>query len=252
MKLFIRSILRKVGLYSLAITVENKIITLFKKGDRVNFYSQFVKRGDLVFDVGANEGNRTDIYLSIGAKVVAVEPQEDCYTKLEKRFGNKIDLIKKGLGEKEETKTLYISDTNLISSFNAEHIEEMKKDRFKGVNWDKTADIHLTTLDNLIAKYGTPDFCKIDVEGFEFDVLKGLSSPLKSLSLEYIVPENKDVIVNCINHLNSLGKIECNHSYGESMELGMPNWMEGKAFEEYLKTKEFEATSYGDVYVRFI
>ena len=130
MKLLIRSFLRKIGLYSLAITIENKIITIFKKGDRIKFYSQFVKNGNLVFDVGANEGNRTDIYLSIGAKVVAVEPQKDCYTKLEQRFGNKIELIKKGLGEKEETKTLYISDTNLISSFNAEHIEEMKKDRF--------------------------------------------------------------------------------------------------------------------------
>lgn len=252
MKLFIRSILRKTGLYALAITVENKLITMFKKSDRIKFYGQFVKKGDLVFDVGANEGNRTDIYLSIGAKVVAVEPQKDCYTKLESRFGDKIELVKKGLGEKEETKTLYISDTNLISSFNAEHIEEMKKDRFKGVNWNKSSEIELTTLDHLIAKHGTPDFCKIDVEGFEYDVLKGLSSPLKSLSLEYIVPENLSVIVNCVKHLNSLGKIECNHSYGESMELGMSAWMAGPEFELYLKTKEFEDTSYGDVYVRFV
>lgn len=252
MRLFIRSILRKTGLYSLAITVENKLITVFKKGDRIKFYGQFVKSGDLVFDVGANEGNRTDIYLAIGAKVVAVEPQKDCYTKLESRFGDKITLVKKGLGEKEETKTLYISDTNLISSFNAEHIEEMKKDRFKGVNWDKSSEIEMTTLDNLIAKHGVPDFCKIDVEGFEFDVLKGLSVPLKALSLEYMVPENQSVIVNCINKLNSLGKIECNHSYGESMELSMSSWMEGNKFEQYLKTKEFEATSYGDVYVRFV
>lgn len=45
---------------------------------RLEFYSQFIHPGDLVFDVGANVGNRTKIFLRLGARVVAFEPQASC------------------------------------------------------------------------------------------------------------------------------------------------------------------------------
>ena len=97
MKKLIRNILRGLGLYSAALDVENKVITVFKKGERKEFYSEFIKEGDVVFDVGANKGNRTVIFLELGAKVVAVEPQKECYEHLTKRFGDTIELIKLGL-----------------------------------------------------------------------------------------------------------------------------------------------------------
>jgi len=252
MKKIIRSILRGIGLYAFAIDVENKIITLFKKGERKNFYGQFIKQGDLCFDVGANKGNRTIIFLELGAKVVAVEPQKECYEYLQNKFGSKIELVTKGLGEKESTQQLYVSDSSLISSFSKSHVDMMQEDRFKGANWDKTVDIEMTTLDNLINQFGVPNFCKIDVEGYEYDVLKGLSQPLKALSLEYIVPENTQVLVDCLTHLNKLGNIKCNFSYGESMQLNLPTWKNGKEMVDYIQTDAFTATSYGDVYIKFV
>src|SRR5206468_12695712 len=45
----------------------------------VEFYRNTLKGfrpGHLIFDVGANEGQKTDIFLRLGAKVVAVEPDE--------------------------------------------------------------------------------------------------------------------------------------------------------------------------------
>jgi len=252
MKKIIRSILRGIGLYAFAIDVENKIITLFKKGERKIFYGQFIKQGDLCFDVGANKGNRTIIFLELGAKVVAVEPQKECYLYLQEKFGDKIELVTKGLGEKESTEKLYVSDSSLISSFSKSHVDMMQEDRFKGANWDKTLEIEMTTLDNLIKQYGVPDFCKIDVEGYEYDVLKGLSQPLKALSLEYIVPENTQVLVDCLNHLNKLGNIECDFSYGESMKLNLPTWKNGKDMVDYVQSDAFTQTSYGDVYIKFV
>jgi hypothetical protein len=42
---------------------------------RLTFYRNFIRNGDLCFDIGANIGTRTEAFLELGAKVVAVEPQ---------------------------------------------------------------------------------------------------------------------------------------------------------------------------------
>jgi FkbM family methyltransferase len=252
MRKLIRNILRGLGLYSFTLDLENKLITLFKKSERKEFYSEFIKSGDLVFDVGANKGNRTVIFLELGAKVVAVEPQKECYEHLTKRFGDTIDLIKLGLGEKDSTATMYVSGSTLISSFSKNHVDLMQEDRFKGADWGDTIEIKMTTMDVLIEKYGTPAFCKIDVEGYEYDVLKGLSKPLRALSLEYIVPENTQVLVDCLAHLSNLGSIECNFSYGESMKYNLPKWKSGKEMIDFIQTQEFTNTSYGDIYIKFV
>ena len=74
----------------------------------------------------------------------------------------------------------------------------------------------------------------------------------EALSLEYIVPENTQVLVDCLTHLAKLGKIECNFSYGESMKYNLPQWKSGEDMIAYIQTKEFTDTSYGDVYIRFV
>ncbi|PCJ25161.1 MAG: methyltransferase [Flavobacteriales bacterium] len=252
MRKLIRSIIRGLGLYSFALDTENKLITIVKKSERKEFYSQFIKQNDIVFDVGANKGNRTVIFLELGAKVVAIEPQKECYEHLTKRFGDKINLVKLGLGEKESIETMYVSGSTLISSFSKDHVDMMQEDRFKGADWGDTIEIKMTTMDVLIDKYGTPAFCKIDVEGYEYDVLKGLSKPLNSLSLEYIVPENTQVLVDCLKHLSNLGSIECNFSYGESMKYNLPKWKSGQEMIDFVQTDEFIETSYGDVYIKFL
>ena len=126
MKKLVVSIFKAIGLYAFAINMENKIITLFSKKERTQFYKQFIQPGDLCFDVGANIGNRTVIFLDLGAKVVAIEPQKECYQKLTKRFGDKIDLVTKGLGEKESVEKLYVSELSAISSFSKEHVDVIR------------------------------------------------------------------------------------------------------------------------------
>lgn len=41
------------------------------------FYGQFVRPGDLCFDVGAHAGNRVRAWRALGARVLAIEPQAD-------------------------------------------------------------------------------------------------------------------------------------------------------------------------------
>ena len=52
-------------------------------GQLVRFHRALVQEGDLVFDIGANVGDMTALYLELGARVVSVEPQEECLKGLE-------------------------------------------------------------------------------------------------------------------------------------------------------------------------
>ncbi|MEI6554419.1 MAG: FkbM family methyltransferase [Paludibacter sp.] len=215
------------------------------------FYGSFLSKDDLCFDVGANHGNRITPLLNLGVKVVAVEPQESCYKYLEVKFGKKIQIVKKGLGEKECLKDFHISDVSTISSFSDEWIESVKENRFKNHNWNKTVKVEMTTLDKLIELYGTPSFIKIDVEGYELDVLNGLSEPIKMISFEYTVPEHTEKVLKCIDRIDKNGdNLECNYSVGESMDFELKSWISVKEMKEHIAKKDFIDTDFGDVYLR--
>jgi FkbM family methyltransferase len=218
---------------------------------KTKFYSQLIDQGDLVFDVGANIGNRLPSFLNLKAKVVAIEPQEDCMSYLRLKFGKKVILIQKGLGEKQEDKEMYISNSNTISSFSKEWIESVQESgRFSEVNWNKRNIIEMTTLDNLINELGIPKFIKIDVEGYELEVLKGLSKNVPMLSIEYTVPEQIDKTIQCIKYLASInGNIKCNYSVEEYMAFEMDKWVSATEMINIVNSSKFIMTGFGDIYI---
>ena len=237
--------------------IPNKMQVSIKKNEEIErakrqrFYSSFIKTGDLCFDVGANLGNRVAPLLDIGAKVVAIEPQEYCYTYLQYKFGKKIDLIKKGLSDCESIQDFHVSKYNVLSSFSTDWINSVKDGRFKGVHWDEVIKVKMTTLDNLIAEFGLPDFIKIDVEGYELNVLKGLSKPVKMISFEFTVPEQTDKAIACINQIEKINSdIECNFSIGESMEFALENWISAADIRNQVVSDNFTSIGFGDIYVR--
>jgi len=220
---------------------------------RQRFYNQFINSNDLVFDVGANVGNRTKPFLKIGARVVAIEPQKKCCKILEKKFHNNIELVQMGLGKTEEIKDFFVANNHTLSSFSAEWIESVKKTRFMDYSWAEPIKIQITTLDKLIDKYGLPKFIKIDVEGFELEVLKGLTYAIDIISFEYAVPEQTQKAKDCIDQIEKYNsKIECNFSICESMEFELKHWQSTIDFKSYMDTKEFNSTIFGDIYVRKI
>jgi FkbM family methyltransferase len=230
----------------------NKLKQEFEEyNKRKLFYNSFLKKDDLCFDVGANVGNRIIPLLEIGVKIVAVEPQKSCYKILKHKFGKKIEIVTKGLGESAGVKNFHISNASTISSFSDEWINSVKNNRFKEFNWNKVVKVEMTTLDKLIEKYGLPLFIKIDVEGYELDVLKGLTKPIKTISFEYTVPEQINKIIECITQIEKNDpNIECNYSIGESMVLALKVWQSVEKMKEHVVSKEFIDTGFGDVYVR--
>jgi len=97
----------------------------------LDFYSFFIKPGDMCFDIGANMGNRTKIFLKLGASVVAVEPQNKCIGFLEKFYGNNPDihLVKKAVGTKEGLVEMMISNEHTLSSLSKEWVKAVSGTR---------------------------------------------------------------------------------------------------------------------------
>lgn len=218
---------------------------------KMAFYREIIAPGDLCFDVGANMGNRIRPFLEIGAKVVAVEPQDQCVEVLRSEFGNKIQLVTKGLAAEEGVQELYVSDSHTISSFSKDWIDAVKQTRFSRHEWNETRKIQMTTLDKLIEEFGKPHFIKIDVEGFELEVLKGLSTPVHLISIEYTVPEQTAKAIACVEQImKNGGDPECNFSVGESMRFELDRWLPAAEMIRFMATEEFQKTDFGDIYIR--
>jgi FkbM family methyltransferase len=220
--------------------------------EMLTFYSRFVGKGDLCFDVGANLGNRTDIFVELGATVVAIEPQDTCVKQLRAKYydDDRVVILQTALADREGEAELMISTAHTISSLSKEWIDSVKRSgRFSAYRWDRTALVPVTTLDRLIEQHGEPSFCKIDVEGFEFQVLKGLSQPIRTISFEFI-PEFLDAAIKSIRHLTSLGGVQFNYSVGESMRLTLPKWTAPDEMCQVLIDLPDKAV-FGDVYAAF-
>ncbi len=213
-----------------------------------NFYAQFVQAGDLCFDVGANLGNRIEIFLALGAKVIAVEPQESCLRYLRLKYKNpaQVLLIPKGLDEKAGEREMLIADESAVSSMAQGWVNEKEAQGL--YRWERKITVQVTTLDTLIDTYGLPKFCKIDVEGFEYQVLKGLSRPVPALSFEY----HADVLspaLSCIEWLTHIAAYEFNYSAGETMVLALEQWVSPQEISGILSNLP-DNQSTGDVYAR--
>ena len=93
---------------------------------------------------------------------------------------------------------------------------------FEQVRWDTQVEVPVTTLDALIEVYGVPAFCKIDVEGMETDILRGLSTPIPLIAVEYL-PAAMDMAREGVELIEGLGGYEFNYSGGESHVMGSTN-----------------------------
>jgi FkbM family methyltransferase len=219
------------------------------------FYSKFIKPGNLCFDVGANVGAKTNIFLLIGARVVACEPQPYCIKVLEARFKKNpnFTLVPKGVGKEVETLPLYIHEENVgATSF----ISEWQKDTAK---IEGKINVDMTTMDTLISIYEKPDYCKIDVEGFEINVLNGLKTSINLLSFEYHLDRGKHEIQKTIECLEYLSKLSSDKLYvnvipgAGNIKFLRNQWFDMDEFINYFLCDLHNNVSfkYGDIFVSF-
>ena len=142
-------------------------------------YGQFVRPGDLAFDIGAHVGDRTRAFRALGARVVAVEPGTTAMRVLRLLHGRdaRIALVAKAVGAAEGESEFRVNSRNpSVSTLSPEFTASTAgAPGWEGQRWDRTARVSVTTLDALIAAHGRPDFVKIDrhfIESIHRDAVK--------------------------------------------------------------------------------
>jgi FkbM family methyltransferase len=161
-----------------------------------------------------------------------------------------ITLIEAAVGRGRWARLLHISQRNpTLSTLSTDWMQDIQRSRqFSGIEWETSVEVSVTTLDDLIHQVGPPRFCKIDVEGYELEVLDGLSCAVPALSFEYN-PAVPEIALGCISRLTALGEYEFNWTVREIPRFRSRTWLDPDSMGDKLRVLPREART-GDVYAR--
>ncbi len=187
------------------------------------FYSKFINKNDVCFDIGANKGRKSKLLLSLGAKVIAFEPQSSCSKFLNDIDNNNFNYLPIAVGPKDEIKSLNIANHIEVATFSNEFIDYFKND---SLEWNNVEEVEVKKLDTLIKEYGIPDFCKIDVEGYELDILSNLTYEVPLIEFEF----TGGFISNTIKIIDLLNKSNTyyNFNLNENPKFELKEWVSAK------------------------
>ena len=219
---------------------------------RAAFYRTLISPSDLVFDVGANIGTRSRSFRSIGARVVAFEPQPQCAETLATAFADDrgFTLVQAAISDVEGVAELHVSDSHPLSTLNTEWMDRTHRSGRFPQSWHRREPVTCTTLDKSIEAFGVPAFIKVDVEGHELNVIRGLSRPVAQLSLEFAA-ESIDHIGLCIDHLELLAPYEYRLSFGDSLQFAREGGADGAGIKAQLERARLsDPLTWGDLYAR--
>lgn len=191
-----------------------------KKYRNKYFYSKLINSNNLCFDIGANKGLKSKLFLSLGAKVIAFEPQSNCHKYLQKIKHKNFNYFSVAVGSKNEIKELNIGSHIEIATFSEEFINYFKN---ASITWNKTESVEIKKLDTLIEEYGIPDFCKIDVEGYELEILSELTNKIPLIEFEFTggFITNTITIINLLRSNNTL----FNYNLNEFPRFELKKWL---------------------------
>ena len=160
---------------------------------KLNRHKEWLKKSNIrtVIDVGANDGQFAFSLDSIlpGLKLCLFEPLPDAYSKLSKRIKRyeNFDLLNIALGNHKGEEILWANEFSPSSS--VLQMRNLHKKIFPKTKKVKPIKVKMEKLDNYSDKinFNPKTLLKIDVEGYELEVLRGGTNVLQNI--DYILTE---------------------------------------------------------------
>jgi len=201
------------------------------------FYATKLRFRELAFDIGANRGAHTAQMLNRGARVVAIEPQARLAAHLTESL--------------PAATVLPIAVSDEPGQAVLHHFREGEEFGSLDAGWgalegegaltrEGSERVVVKTLDELIDEFGEPALVKIDAEGFDHRVLRGLSRPIEHILFEVHAARPADTAA-ALDRLEELGRYEYRISPAETW-----GYREAKRPDEVLA----DVPDWGSVYAR--
>src|ERR1700686_1089179 len=151
-----------------------------------------IRPGDVVLDIGANQGFFTCYAAYKGAKVFAFEPVPELFERLvfnvkQNGFTDRVTTVQCAIGENDSRVAMLVStplgggQSSIMPEFSRNH----------GIPLKRTINVRCKTLSQVLAEYSISSVrrCKIDVEGAELEILRILKpheiAKFQSIAMEY-------------------------------------------------------------------
>lgn len=151
----------------------------------MGFLLHFLNKDDLFIDIGANIGGYSILAAGhVGANVIALEPIPATFLSLQKNIQvnslqNKVTALEAGVGA-EEGILRFTSNLDTVN-----HVAS----QVKGEIISDTIEVKMVTIDVVLRDKKKPSLIKIDVEGFETEVLNGMQNTLENQELKAVIIE---------------------------------------------------------------
>ena len=160
--------------------------------DEINYIRRNLKPGDVAMDIGAHKGTYTYwMYKSVknAGKIVCIEPQPILFEYLKKIFGifrfTNVILMDCAVSDKDTKGVITVpeksGDTSQEARLDGQNLIKNKKE-YHQIN------VEIRSLDSIIAESNLePKIIKIDVEGHEYSVIKGMEKMLTNIRPKIVI-----------------------------------------------------------------
>lgn len=188
----------------------------------------------ILFDIGANHGQYTDAQMKNYSLIILVEANPNLWIQLREKYkDNQTIMIIQAIASNKPKETFYVSNADQISTADPEWVHQS---RFtKDYTWQPVEGIQTISLDTLVGHFPNVQRIKIDVEGYEYNVIQSLHTKVPELCFEW-AEEKKDEILMSLAYLHSLKFTKFHIQYQDDYTYSVPEgeWMSFVEIYEFL------------------